>query len=80
MRETLFFVVPSTSGRVVSHQVRLVILCTQDKFKFLLQLPDKIKLFIELKAAIDDYQHAKFDTSQMAAITVASIEGLMSAR
>jgi len=53
VRETYFFVVPSTSGRVVSHQ-----------------LPDKVKLFIGLKAAVENYKQSKIDSSQMIAITL----------
>ncbi|KZP34333.1 DNA glycosylase [Athelia psychrophila] len=54
-RETLFFSMPSTSGRVVSHQ-----------------LPDKVKLFAELKALVDaDKQiSTAIDISQMAHIAI----------
>jgi len=51
VRETLFFVVPSTSGRVVSHQ-----------------LQDKVELFADLNATVENYKQHKIDSTKMAAI------------
>jgi len=66
VRETYFFVVPSTSGRVVSHQVSsLIAACIDNISKVFRQLSDKVKLFIELKAAVEDYQHRRINTSEM---------------
>ncbi|KIM78187.1 hypothetical protein PILCRDRAFT_75863 [Piloderma croceum F 1598] len=53
VHETFIFVVPSTSGRVVSHQ-----------------LPDKVKLFSGLKAAVEDYKQSRINSSQMSTITL----------
>lgn len=40
----------------------------------LLQLADKVKLFIELKAAIDDYQ--RIDSTRMTTINVSALEAI----
>ncbi|KAF7983269.1 hypothetical protein HWV62_22906 [Athelia sp. TMB] len=53
VRETLFFAMPSTSGRVVSHQ-----------------LPDKVKLFAQLKDIVENVKRGGNDTKMMARIVL----------
>jgi hypothetical protein len=67
-------VVPSTSGRVVSHQVSLIAVCIDNISIFLSQLSDKVKLFIELKAAVEDYQHRRINTSEMETVILPKVE------
>jgi len=52
VRETLFFVSPSSSGRVVSHQ-----------------LPDKVRLFEQLRDNVQAYKDGKLDTSAMTPVS-----------
>jgi len=69
VRETFFFVVPSTSGRVVSYQV-----CHTSRNRsrsiYLphIQLPDKVKLFAQLKATVENYKQSKIDSREMTVI------------
>ncbi|KDQ53779.1 hypothetical protein JAAARDRAFT_72403 [Jaapia argillacea MUCL 33604] len=53
IKETLFFVVPSTSARVISHQ-----------------LPDKIKLFADLRTCLTQVIASQIDTTDMLVVDV----------
>jgi TDG/mug DNA glycosylase family protein len=78
VHETFIFVVPSTSGRVVSHQVRRTCSWEYRSIGTFLQLPDKVKLFGGLKAAVEDYKQSRINSSQMSIITLPI--GIASAR
>jgi hypothetical protein len=68
---TLFFVVPSTSGKVVSYQVRFSIdRCIEHDIDEDFQLPDKVKLFRGLKEALDQLYEGSLDTPKMTQVRI----------
>ena len=81
MRETLFCVFPSTSGRVVSHQVRHTCgyMDTHPHLAFMvltdadyIQRDDKVALFKMLRDNLEHIKAGTLDTSSMRLVCLSS--------